>query len=69
MKILRKITVTLGCTEGKEVERYTCSKCRRIEKEISTKKREYTRKKLAYSKLIFIKKCNSCIGRHDKEEN
>jgi len=50
LKILRRIIVTLECTEGKEVERYICSKCGRIEKEISTKKREYTRKKLAYSK-------------------
>ena len=60
MKILRKITVAVECTNGKEVDRYICNKCGRVVKEVNIKGKQYIRKKSVYSKFIFIEKCNEC---------
>ncbi|MDB2104848.1 MULTISPECIES: hypothetical protein [Clostridium] len=60
LKILRKITVAIECTEGKEVDRYICNKCGRVVREVNINGKKYTRKKSVYSKVIFIEKCNEC---------
>ncbi|WWU63306.1 hypothetical protein QJR26_09705 [Clostridium baratii] len=60
MKILRKITVAVECTEGKEIYRYICNRCGKIVRDVNIKESKYTRKKLVYSKVIFIKECKRC---------
>ena len=60
MKIIREVIVTVECTEGEEVNRYICNTCGEVVRSVAMKRKNYTRKKLKYSKLIFIDKCNSC---------
>ena len=66
MKILRKITVEVKCTEEKEVDRYICNKCGRVVRQVNINGKKYIRKKSVYSKFIFIEKCDKCKKKYDK---
>ncbi|MDY6226511.1 MAG: hypothetical protein SPH93_02340 [Clostridium sp.] len=58
MKIIREIAVSKSATSNSIVDKYICSKCNCIIKEVEIEKRN--NKKAIYSKFIYIDSCKNC---------
>ena len=58
MKIIREIAVSKSATSNSIVDKYICSKCNCIIKEVEIEKRN--NKKAIYSKFIYIERSKNC---------